>query len=183
MLRRPYPPGKRKKRRTSLSEYGRELKEKQKLRNWYNLKEVQFKNYVKEILKKRGQSVSSKEDAPTLLIRKLEMRLDNIVFRIGFANSRPQSRQLISHGHFLVNGKRVNIPSFQVKKGDKISVTENSRKKNTFKDISTLLNKKQLPSWLSIDAKKLEGEVKSLPTLVEVAPPVEISMIFEFYSR
>lgn len=183
MLRRPYPPGRRKKRRTAFSEYSRELREKQKLRNWYNLREVQFKNYVKEILKKRGRSASTKEDAPTLLIQKLERRLDNIVFRMGFANSRPQARQLISHGHFLVNGKKVNIPSFQIKKGDKVSVSEISRKKNAFKDISLIIKKKQIPSWISVDAKNLEGEIKSLPTLIEVAPPVEISMIFEFYSR
>lgn len=183
MLRRPYPPGRRKKRKTSLSEYARELREKQKLRNWYNLKEVQFKNYVKEILKKRGRSVSTKEDAPTLLIRKLEMRLDNIVFRMGFADSRPQARQFISHGHFLVNGKKVNIPSFQVKKGDKISISDNSKKKNVFKDIVTSLKKKQIPSWLIVNSKDLEGEIKSLPTLTEISPPVEISMIFEFYSR
>lgn len=183
MLRRPYPPGRRKKRRTSVSEYGRELKEKQKLRNWYNLKEVQFKNYVKEILKKRGHAASTKEDAPTLLIRKLEMRLDNVVFRMGFADSRPQARQLISHGHFLVNGKKVNIPSFQVKKGDKIRVSDNSKKKNAFKDVAASLKKKQIPSWITINSKDLEGEVKSLPSLTEVSPPVEISMIFEFYSR
>lgn len=183
MLRRPYPPGRKRKKRVTLSEYGRELKEKQRLKRWYGLREVQFKNYVKEIMKKRGKAGSAKEDAPTLLIQKLERRFDNIVFRMGFANSRPQARQLISHGHFLINGKKVNIPSYAVKKGDKIGVAEGSRKKNVFKDSLVALKKKQIPSWLSIDAKKLEGEVKSLPTLVEVAPPVEISMIFEFYSR
>jgi len=183
MLRRPYPPGRRKKRRTTFSEYGKELREKQKLRNWYNLRETQFKNYVKEILKKRGRSGTEKEDAPTLLIQKLERRFDNIIFRMGFADSRPRARQLISHGHFLINGKKVNIPSFQVKKGDKISISESSRGKNIFKDISITFKKKQIPSWLSVNAQKLEGEIKSLPTLIEVAPPVEISMIFEFYSR
>lgn len=183
MLRRPYPPGRRRKKRVTLSEYGRELKEKQKLKKWYGLREVQFKNYVKEVMRKRGTAGSAKESAPTLLIQKLERRFDNIVFRMGFVNSRSQARQLISHGHFLINGKKVNIPSYEIEKGDKVSVAENSLKKNIFKDNSVTLKKKQIPSWLSIDAKKLEGEVKSLPTLIEVAPPVEISMIFEFYSR
>jgi len=186
MLKRPYPPGQRRRKRRTLSEYNRELREKQKLKNWYNLRETQFKNYVKEILKKRARSSKGKavkEDTPTLLIQKLERRFDNVVFRMGFANSRPQARQLISHGHFLINKKKVNIPSCQVKKGDKVSITKKSQKGNIFKGLSVLLKKKQIPSWLSVDAKKLEGEVKSLPTLEEVAPPVEISMIFEFYSR
>lgn len=188
MLRRPYPPGRKSRRRRTLSEYNRELREKQKLKNWYNLRETQFKNYVKEVFKKRarpskGKVLGEKEDAPTLLIQKLEGRFDNVIFRMGFASSRPQARQLISHGHFLINRKKVNIPSYQVKKGDKISILEDSRKRNIFKNLPTLLKKKQIPSWLSVDAKKLEGEIKSLPTLAEVAPPVEISMIFEFYSR
>lgn len=184
MIRRPYPPGKKKKRRTAMSEYNRELREKQKLRNWYNLKETQFKNYVKDVLKKRARSGAKKgQDAPTLLIQKLEMRFDNIVFRMGFAVSRPQARQLISHGHFLINGKKVNIPSYQLKKGEKVSIAESSRKKKIFKDLPSLLKKKNIPSWLSVDPQKLEGTVKSLPTLEEVAPPVEISMVFEFYSR
>lgn len=186
MLKRPYPPGQRRKRRATLSEYNKELREKQKLKNWYNLRETQFKNYVKEVLKKRTRSSKGRaveEDTPTLLIQKLERRFDNVVFRMGFANSRPQARQLISHGHFLINKKKVNIPSYQVKKGDKISIAKKSQKGNIFKDLPVLLKKKQIPSWLLVDAKKLEGEVKSLPTLEEVAPPVEISMIFEFYSR
>lgn len=185
ILRRPYPPGKKRRRRVNLSEYNKELREKQKLRNWYNLREAQFKNYVKEILKTRGGSGkgTAKEDAPTLLIQRLESRLDNIVFRMGFAESRPQARQLISHGHFLVNGKKVSIPSYRIKKGDKVGISESSRKKGIFKNLSALLKKKQIPSWLSVNIQKLEGEVKSLPTLEEVAPPVEISMIFEYYSR
>jgi small subunit ribosomal protein S4 len=184
MVRKPYPPGKRKKRRTSISEYNRELREKQKLRNWYNLREAQFKNYVKEVLKKRGRGKEEEgKDAPTLLIQKLESRLDNIVFRMGFADSRSQARQLVSHGHILVNKKKVNIPSFEVKKGDKISIVESSKKKKIFQEIAAKLKKKQIPSWLKVDVQKLEGEIKSLPTLEEVAPPVEISMIFEFYSR
>ena len=181
MLRRPYPPGKKKRRRGNISEYNRELREKQKLRNWYNLSETQFNKYVKVVLKKRGSSTV--QDAPTLLIQKLEKRFDNVIFRMGFADSRPQARQLVSHGHFLINNKKVDIPSYQVKQGDKISISESARKKSNFQNLPVLLKKKQIASWLSVDTKKLEGEVKSLPTLEEVAPPVEISMIFEFYSR
>ena len=186
MLKRPYPPGQRRRRRINLSEYNKGLREKQKLKNWYNLRETQFRNYVKEVLKKRARpskKTAVKKDTPTLLIQKLERRFDNVVFRMGFADSRPHARQLISHGHFLINKKKVNIPSFQVKEGDKISIAKKSQKGNVFKDLPVLLKKKQIPSWLLVDVKKLEGEVKSLPTLEEVAPPVEISMIFEFYSR
>ena len=129
MVRRPYPPGKRAKRRRNLSEYNKELREKQKLKNWYNLREGQFKNYVKEILERRTRS-AGKEDAPTLLIQKLESRFDNIVFRMGFAPSRAQARQLISHGHFLINGKKIDIPSYEVKIGDKVSISKISLKKN-----------------------------------------------------
>jgi len=114
MIKKAYPPGLRKRKsRSVFSEYAKELKEKQKLRNWYGLREKQFQKYVKEILAKRGKV----ENAGTLLIRTLESRLDNVVFQLGFAISRLQARQLISHRHFLVNDKVVNISSFLVKKG------------------------------------------------------------------
>ena len=180
MIRKPYPPGRKGKRPTrALSEYGRELREKQKLRFLYNLKEKQFRKYVKQILEKRGTA----KNLSDLLIKTLERRLDNVVFRLGLASTRAQARQLVSHCHFLVNGKKVNIPSYQVNKGDKISVSESSRKKNIFKNLSLQAEKKELPSWVSTDFKKLEGKIKSLPSLTEVAPPVELPMIFEFYSR
>ena len=123
------------------------------------------------------------EDAPTILIRKLETRLDNIVFRMGFADSRSQARQFVSHGHFLVNGKKVDVPSYHLKEGDKIALRPASLKKGLFQNISSLLKKHDLPEWLSLDIKKLEGGIKRLPTLEEVIPPAEIPMIFEFYSR
>ena len=183
MVRRPYPPGKKRKRRRTLSEYNKELREKQKLKNWYNLGEKQFKNYVKEILERRTRFTRKMEDAPTLLIQKLESRFDNVIFRMGLSSSRTQARQLISHGHFLINGKNINIPSYHVKIGDKINISESSLKKNIFKDLPVQLKKKQLPSWISMDLKKMEGKIKSFPSLEEISPPVEISMIFEFYSR
>jgi len=179
MVRRPYPPGMRGKRRKILTEYGKELKEKQKLKNWYNLREKQFSRYIKEVLQKRGQT----ENVSVLLIEKLESRLDNVVFRLGLASSRTQARQLVNHGHFLVNGKRVNIPSFQTKKGDKVSLTEKSKKKNIFQDIMPSLKKYNPPSWLKFNYQKIEGEIIDSPSLEEVSPPAEISSIFEFYSR
>jgi len=184
MVKKPYPPGlKRKRKVKALSEYGKELKEKQKLKNWYNLKEKQFRKYVKESLGKRGSGRLQGEDASALLIKALESRLDNVVFRLGFASSRRSARQLISHRYFLVNGKVINIPSFLVKKGDKIKIRPTFAKKTIFKSLPTALKKYTTPSWLELDIKKLEGKVKAAPILEEVAPPVEISSIFEYYSR
>jgi len=180
MIRRSYPPGQKKKRRpTPPSDYGKALREKQKLRNWYNLKERQFKNYVKKILKRRGRV----EDASSLLIKTLESRLDNIVFRLGFATSRGQAQQLVSYGHFSVNGKSINTPSYLVKKGDAISIKEQKVKKAIFQNLKNSLKKHKPPSWLELDIDKLGGKVIGEPNPEEVSPPVEISAIFEYYSR
>lgn len=180
MVRRPYPPGQKGKRRTrALSEYGKELKEKQKLKNLYSLRENQFRNYVKGVLKKRGKT----EDVGNLLIRKLERRLDNVIFRLGLTLSRRQARQVIGHGHFLVNGKKVKTPSYQVKRDDKISPHPSFFKKAMFKNLPNVLKKHKPPSWLEFDIKKIEGKVIGEPSLEEVGLPVEISSIFEYYSR
>ena len=180
MITRPYPPGENgKKRPRQPSEYGKELSEKQKLKNWYNLRERQLRKYVKEILEKRGRV----GDAGALLIKKLESRLDNVVFRMGFTPSRVQARQLVNHGHFLVNDKKIDIPSYQVKKGDKISLRVSSRKKAIFQNIPTILKKYKAPSWIKTNVEKLEGEIVGQPNLEEAAPPAEISTIFEFYSK
>jgi len=181
LTRKPYAPGmkKRTRGRRAFSEYAKELREKQKLKNWYNLKEKQFRNYVKEILNKR----SHVEDASTLLIQKLESRFDNVIFRLGLSGSRPHARQMVSHGHFLINGKPVNIPAYQLKKGDKVSINLGSQKKKVFSNITPLLKKHQTPSWLKISPEKLEGEVIGKPSLEESSPPAEISTIFEYYSR
>jgi small subunit ribosomal protein S4 len=180
MIKRPYPPGeKSKKRRSAFSEYGKELKEKQKLKNWYNLTERQFRKYVKEVLEKRGKV----EDAGALLIRKLESRLDNVVFQMGFALSRAQARQVISHGYFLINGRKINIPSYQVKKGDKITLHPKTSRKTIFQNLSPVLKKHKAPSWIKVDSAKLEAEIVGQANLEEAAVPVEISSIFEFYSK
>lgn len=180
MIKRPYSPGKKGKRRIlPLSEYGKELQEKQKMKNWYNLEERQFKKYVKEVLEKKGKV----EDLSEILIKKLESRLDNVIFRLGLATSRAQARQLVSHGHFLVNGKKVNLPSYQLEKGDKIALCSRSVKKNIFQNLIPVLKKTKTPSWLKLNVEKIEGEVIGFPSLAEASPPVEISSIFEFYSR
>jgi small subunit ribosomal protein S4 len=192
MVKKAYPPGQRRKRRVkALSEYGKELREKQKLKNWYNLKERQFRKYVKEALEKRGTPPTRHhpaerapvEDAATRLIQTLERRLDNVVFRLGFASSRRKAKLLISHRHFSVNDKVINISSYLVKKRDKIKIRPTSCKKTVFQNLPTTLKKYETPAWLELNIEKLEGKVVGRPTLEEVAPPVEISSIFEYYSR
>jgi len=180
-LKKSYPPGqKSKKRRTRrLSEYGKELLEKQRVRYWYGLSEKQFANYVKDILNKRGEI----QDTSLRLIRNLEKRLDNVVFKLGFAPSRKQARQLVNHGHFLVNGKSVNIPSYQVKKDDLISLKESKKKKKIFGKTSLNLSKVEIPKWLKMDKKKLEGKVVAEPSFEDAGVPAEIPAIFEYYSR
>ena len=170
--------GKKRKGKTS-SEYKKSLQEKQTLKRLYGLSERQFKRYVKETLEKM-QKVENVSDE---LIKRLERRLDNVVLRLGFAKSQGHSRQLVSHAYFLVNGAPVNIPSFQVKKGDIIAVKETKKKKFLFKDLGATLKKLQAPSWLAVDKEKFEGKIIGDPSLAEVNPPVEISLIFEFYSR
>jgi len=181
LIKRAYPPGpKGKRRRRQLSEYGRELKEKQGLKKLYNLKEQQFKNYVKKILQKGGQNL---QDPALLLVQALEKRLDNIVFRLGFAKSRPQARQMVSHGYFTVNGKTTKIPSYQLKKNDVLQIRVQKIQKTMLQNLKPLLKKQKTPVWLELDAEKMEGKVIGEPTLEEAAPPAEIPTIFEFYSR
>lgn len=181
IVKRSYPPGqkKAKRRRSVLSEFGKELREKQNLKNWYNLSESQFSNYVKGILKKSGKI----EDTATMLIQQLETRFDNVIFRLGFASSHSQARQFVGHGHFTVNGRTVNIPSHHLKVGDKIGVRLASKKKKLFENIAVILKKRKPASWLKLDAEKLEAEVIGLPTMEDAAPIAEISSIFEYYSR
>jgi len=181
MVKRSYPPGQKKKRRVrALSEYGKELREKQKLKKWYNLEERQFRKYVREVLESRGKE---RKDVLALLIKTLESRLDNVIFRLGIAASRSQARQLISHGHFLVNTKKVKSPGYLVKKGDKIRILPSSHKKVIFQNLHTSLKKKELPSWISLDIEKIEGKIIGSPSLEEAIPPAEVSLIFENYSR
>jgi small subunit ribosomal protein S4 len=178
--RRSYAPGPKAKRRLGqLSEYGKELMEKQKLKNWYNLSEKQFRNYVNKTLSTRSKGGDSAEE----LIARLESRFDNVVFRLGFAMSRPQAQQLVSHGLLGINGKAIDTPSHELKIGDVILPRPTKIKKIIFQNIKNQLKKYKPPKWLSIDAEKLEGKVIGKPTKEEAAPPAEVSAIFEFYSR
>jgi len=180
MLKRAYPPGPQKKRRGGTpSEYKKSLQEKQTLKKWYGLSERQFKKYVKETLSRMGKV----EDVANELIRRIEKRLDNAIFRLGFAQSRSHARQLVSHGIFLINGKPVNIPSFELKKGDIITIKESKKSKLVFKDLAVSLKRKETPLWLNLNKERFEGKTIGEPSLQEVNPPAEISLIFEFYSR
>jgi len=171
--------GEKRKRQKAASEYKKSLQEKQTLRDLYGLSERQFKRYVQESLEKM-QRVENVADE---LIKVLERRLDNVVFRLGFAKSRAHARQLVSHAYFLVNGKPVNIPSYQVVKGDVVALKETKKKKDMYKELAATLKKAETPNWLNLDAGKFEAKTVGEPSLSEVNPPVEISLIFEFYSR
>ena len=185
MVKRPYAPGlKGKRRKRAPSEYAKGLREKQNLKKWYGLGERQFKKYVKEILEKTRKARSGKaEDATVLLIRRLESRLDNVIFRLGIVSSRSFARQLVSHGYFKINNRPVDVPSFQVKKGDVIKVKPGKQKKKVFQNLAQALKKQRLPDWLVFDAQAFEAKVVNNPFLEPTNLPAEISVIFEFYSR
>ncbi len=180
MIKKPYSPGEKpKKRKSRLSQYGKELIEKQKLRSWYCLKEKQFVRYIKETTSKKNQE----EEAGDRLIRTLEKRLDNIVYRSGLSSSRLQGKQMISHGFFHVNGNSVDRSSYQINIGDVISVRPNKKKSKIFTDFKTNMKNFTPPSWISLDKDKLQAKITGNAIIDEIAPPVEISSIFEFYSR
>ena len=179
--RKPYPPGTspgRKKRfRRSGSEYGEQLREKQIVKFSYGLRERQFRNYVAKSMRvKDGMNIGR-------LVMFLERRLDNVVYRLGFGISRHQSRQIVSHGHIHVNGKRVNIPSYQVKRGDVIMLRPQSRGKGIFSDIDIRLKKHSVPPWLSFDIKTMAGTVSGIPQSDVFDIPANLNNVIEFYSR
>lgn len=177
MLRRVGPPGQHgAKRKRAGSEFGVQLQEKQKVKRTYGLRERQFRKYFETASKSRGETSG-------MLARMLETRLDNIVFRLGFAGSRSQARQSVGHGHFTVNGRRVDIPSFQVKKGDIIAIREQSSSRKIFTDLRTILKKHEPPVWLSLDKEKLEGKVEKLPATDEMEMPFNLQLITELYSK
>ena len=181
MNSRPYPPGKldsEKKHKSPVSEYGFQMKEKQKIKNIYGVSEKQFVAYVKNAEK----STINTKIAPTLGIYiGLESRLDNVVFRMGLAKSRSLARQIVAHGHIIVNGKKVNIPSHKVRIGDVISVREGSRVTKLFTDAQTKLKDFTAPDWIALDAAKLEAKITSLPK--EVESGFDFSKVLEFYNK
>lgn len=165
------------KRRGSLSEYGGELLEKQKARFMYGLSERQFGNYVNAAVERRGA------DSVEGLLSSLESRLDNVVYRLGFAKTRRQARQLVSHGHITVNGRKVTVPSYGVEAGDKIGVREGSKARTFFVDLSERLSEVSTPSWLSVDPKRLEGSVVKAPEISAGELVFDPKIIIQFYSR
>ena len=168
----------RKRRTPPLSEYGKQLHEKQELKAQYNLRERQFQNYVEKTLEEEGGG-----NAEEQLMRQLEQRLDNVVFRMGLADTRKQARQLVSHGHIQVNEKGVRVPSYHTKLHEKIRVRPNSQERLFFKNRKLALKKYEAPSWLVLDKERMEAEVKGMPGLAEIGPTVQIPLVFEFYSR
>jgi small subunit ribosomal protein S4 len=180
-IRRPYPPGPRGKRRgiPKMSEYKRELIEKQKLRFTYGLSERQLKNYFKKVLQKKTGIENKAEE----LLKLLEKRLDNVIYRAGLATTRAQARQMVSHKFFLVNNKSINVPSYQVKKGDIITIKESKKNKKVFQEILPQLKNINPPRWLKLNKEEAKIEIVGEPSLEETPPPAEISAVFEFYSR
>jgi small subunit ribosomal protein S4 len=174
--RRAYAPGQHGKGRIKVSDYGLQLRAKQKARRIYGVLEKQFRAYYEEAAKVRGVTGE-------VLIQILESRLDNMVFRAGFAASRSQARQLVRHGHFTVNGTKVNIPSYRMKAEDVIAVREKSRSSVIMKDIAEALQDRTIPEWLDVDKAQLTCKVVRLPERAEINIPVEEHLIVERYSR
>ena len=175
--RRGYAPGEHgQRRRKQYSDYGLQLREKQKLKRMYTILEKQFAGYFEKADRQKGIT-------GTNLLLLLEKRLDNMVFRMGFANSRTEARQLVRHNHFLVNGKRVNIPSYQVKIGDEITVKEKSRTITKISEAVSTVARRGVPQWLELDKESFKGTVKMLPVREELTMPVQEQLIVELYSK
>lgn len=174
--RRGYPPGQHGQRRSKLSDYGIQLREKQKVRRLYGISEKQFRIFFKKADKQKGIT-------GTTLLTMLEKRLDNTVFRMGFVNSRNQGRHFVRHNHFMVNGKKVNIPSFQVKKGDVIELCEKSRKVQAISDSLDAIVRRGLPQWLEINKENFKGEVVGVPVRDDITLPIQEQLIVELYSK
>ena len=174
--RRSYAPGQHGQARVKVSDYGIRLREKQRVRRIYGVQESQFRAYFQEADRQKGVT-------GTNLLRLLERRLDNVVYRLGFAVSRAQARQLVRHGHFLVNGRRVDIPSFLVKVGDEIQVREKSRDIQPIKEAMEAVARKGIPDWLELDADNFKGKVKALPERHHITMPIKEQFIVEFYSK
>jgi small subunit ribosomal protein S4 len=176
--RRTAAPGQKatSKNRPKVSEFGRQLREKQKMRRIYGVLERQFENYFKRATASKGQT-------GTALLALLEMRLDNVVYRLNLATSRAQARQLVRHRHFLLNGKRVNVPSMHVRPGDEIAVVETSAKTNLFQGLFEYAKGRRVPSWLEYDEQSNKAKILSVPTRADIDTNVEEQLIVEYYSR
>lgn len=174
--RRAFAPGQHGQSKKKVSEYGIQLREKQKARRIYGVLENQFEAYFNKAERQKGITGEN-------LLVLLERRLDNVVFRLGMASSRTEARQLVRHGHFLVNGKRVDIPSFQAKAGDVVTIAEKSKESPKFKDTIEAIGQKTVPAWLELDTAAAAGRVTRYPHRDEIDIPVQEQMIVELYSR
>ncbi len=175
--RRSYPPGQHGQRRgRKSSDYGIQLREKQKIKRMYGLSEKQFHLFFERAERQRGIT-------GTNLLTLLERRFDNVVYRLGFVNSRAQGRQFVKHNHFLINGKKVNIPSFLIKIGDVIEIREKSRKMQAIGDSLDAVVRRGIPQWLDLDKDKLKGIVKAFPVREDLTMPMQEQLVVELYSK
>ncbi|XXF80959.1 30S ribosomal protein S4 [Myxococcaceae bacterium GXIMD 01537] len=174
--RRPYPPGQHGQGRVKFSGYGVQLREKQKVKRMYGLLENQFRGYYHRASAAKGKTGEN-------LLQQLELRMDNVVFRMGFADTRNEARQLVRHGHFTVNGKRVNIPSFAVKPGTVIEVAEKSRKMLRISEALEAVDRRNVPQWIELDKKAFKGTVKTSPNREDLTIPIQEQLIVELYSK
>ncbi len=173
---RPFPPGQHGQRRTRLSDYALQLREKQKLRRIYGVLEKQFRGYYAEAARRRGSTGEN-------LLQLLECRLDNVVYRMGFASSRSEARQLVRHNAVTVNGHKANIPSIQVSPNDVIAVAEKARNQLRIQGASEVAQQRGISDWVSVDGKKLEGVFKSRPERSELPPEINEQLVVELYSK
>lgn len=174
--RRAYAPGQHGRRRAKVLGYGVQLREKQKVKRIYGLLERQFRLYFQRAERKTGITGEN-------LLRQLELRLDNVVYSLGFAASRPQGRQLVRHGHIEVNGKKIDIPSYQVRKGDVIQVREKSRKNEQIRQSVETAAGRGVPGWLELNADQFRGTVQDLPKREDIRLPIQEQLIVELYSK
>ena len=175
--KRNYPPGEHgQRRRVKLTDYGLQLREKQKMKRIYGIVERQFRNYFRMAEQQKGITGEN-------LLRFLERRLENVVYRLGFASSRAEARQMVTHGHFLVNGRRVDIPSYLVDSGDHIQVAERSRELLAIRGALEGVKKRGLPAWLELDAQAMRGVVRVLPAREDMVIPVQEQLVVALYSK
>ena len=172
--RRNYAPGQHGQARKKQSDYGIQFREKQKAKSFYGVQETQFRNLYEKAVKRPGKAGEN-------LMVLLETRMDNVVFRLGFASSRKEARQLVTHGHFTVNGKKADIPSMELKAGDVIRVKEKSQSSPKFKEVKEMSI--TVPSWMSVDVEKLEGKIVNIPSRADIDTPVAEHLIVELYSK
>ncbi|MCL4416223.1 MAG: 30S ribosomal protein S4 [Actinobacteria bacterium] len=176
VTKKPYVPGQKAKMRLVESEYYTQLREKQKAKRYYGVLEAQFLNYYRKATRKSGITGE-------VLLQLLETRLDNVLYLMGFATSRAQSRQIISHGHVQVNNKKVNIPSFQIKEGQEVKIAEKSKELIPVVEARDSAQSLSIPEWLEVDFKNLKGKVVRIPVRADIKAPVNEQMIVELYSK